>query len=329
VTHGHNIEVLQQNRDCLMYTYYADDCHLQEELTPLINDKPWLKLTRVYNSSADSQAENQLFCTKNLLVGDAHMYMSHAPDLDGMLDRFIDHILSYHGVNPHHQPSKHRILIFKKYGKRSINNSQAIANMIQYTFDVDVEIVEIYKYTLEEQIHIVSEATMIISPCGGISFAALFLPRNAIAIFTNYWEPAASNGDIFRPAASRSMEGFIYNKLTRFATMYYPTSKRDTIFIMPSISGGNYTQADYREYGNVHVNLRKLRDMLRSALHRVETAYNWKQSYRYDDGYHDFHPVKDSLIESEDDGPQLEFEADAVAAYEANKELLKNISVQG
>jgi hypothetical protein len=35
------------------------------------------------------------------------------------------------------------------------------------------------------------------------------------------------------------------------------------------------------------------------------------------------------LIESEDDGPQLEFEADAVAAYEANKELLKNISVQG
>jgi hypothetical protein len=256
--------VVFQNRDCRDYEpAYGDACTLHDGLGAWLTDNPFVKLNHSGVEGSD------LVCAENVVVGTAHFMMSYGPDIDGMFDEFVEHVMARYGIRPRDRPRRQRIVIFQKNGKRRLLDPEDIATRLGATFNVSTEVVGVASLSLQQQMELVSNATLVISPCGGISFSAAFLPYNGAAIFMGYWNPNKNRTD--------QMEDYIFDRFTRFHSLYYETTPEET-----DLSGAD-PKADawgnYREYGNVRPEHGKLESMVYSALLRVEIGYGWNNSF--------------------------------------------------
>ena len=129
--------------------------------------------------------------------------------------------------------------------------------------------IDISRLTFHEQIKQVRNASIVISPCGGLSFSSIFLPAGGVAIFPGYWDPVANT--------SANMEDYIYNRFTSFSTLYYNV---DLDEISVDANGAGFEErAKYRDYGSTILHLDKVVSMVHTALLRVEGAYGWHNSF--------------------------------------------------
>ena len=66
---------------------------------------------------------------------------------------------------------------------------------MQSTFRLDVDVIDISYLTFHEKTKQVRNASIVISPCGGMSFSSVFLPAGivAMAMFPGCWDPVANS----------------------------------------------------------------------------------------------------------------------------------------
>jgi capsular polysaccharide biosynthesis protein len=126
-------------------------------------------------------SNNQTVCFKNLLVGTRGLGMSTASER--IWPPFVAEIKSHFGLQLRPQPKAQKITVFRKNGRRTLTNYEEVADHLRKRFDVEVEVWEPATFSIRDQIKYLETTTVVVTPCGGVSFTSLFLPAGSSAIF--------------------------------------------------------------------------------------------------------------------------------------------------
>jgi hypothetical protein len=126
-------------------------------------------------------SESQRVCFKNLLVGTRMLGESYPSE--AAWPGFINAIKSHYGFQLSPRLLRQKITLFLKNGRRTFLNYEEVADHLRNRFNVEVEIYDPAQDTIRDQIRFLESTTVLISPCGGISLSAMFLPPGASAIF--------------------------------------------------------------------------------------------------------------------------------------------------
>ena len=234
---------------------------------------------------------NRYTCVRHLLAG--HGSLGLRFDRDFAWSSFIDtaihrakHVWPQaweNQVSP--PPSRRLILVVKKDGRRRILNHESLVERLQAHFSdgaqadevssatsnanrpsgrwlqgVDVISIDPAALSLPEQIALCQKADLVITPCGGISFFASFLPKGKAAIFLGYWDTETNR--------SENMEGFLWRYVTRQVTFFYDV-KKDEITILPPGDPKRSAWADYRDHGAITVDEERMIALAEQALRMV------------------------------------------------------------
>ncbi|KAJ3226843.1 hypothetical protein HDU81_007083 [Chytriomyces hyalinus] len=178
-------------------------------------------------------------CFDNILVGgnmrrflhkDSWHNFGHEPLFKLLRAR----ILKHHGLDPTFTPSKHKILVTNKTEtnfkhdetvgsrKRAIYNLDQVMDSIRKRYPgVDVQAIEWQKFSVVEQLNIMLETTVFITPPGGVSMMLPFLPEGAHAIIMDYYEREEPNWYGTRKDESISMEAPFWNHWPHVKKLYY------------------------------------------------------------------------------------------------------------
>eukprot|EP00121_Abeoforma_whisleri_P003566 Awhi_evm1s3203 len=161
---------------------------------------------------SEKVGDANLLCFQNLIAGTSQLGMSY----QGIL--FKD---------------------FVKDGRRSPLNIKDISQRLKIQFsDYDVSLIDVSKLDLEYQIKLAQEATIVITPCGGLSFFTAFMASGTCRIIIDYFDSNAN--------ASGKMEAHVWQWQGHIKTYHYPLAKSD---ITISSNSETNTFVQYRDYG--------------------------------------------------------------------------------
>jgi hypothetical protein len=119
-------------------------------------------------------------------------------------------------------------------------------------------VVEWHKVPFPKQIELLLNTTILISPAGGVSMIAPFLPHGAHAILMDYYVNHSGFG--FNAGSSASMEGMLLNHFPHFKKDYYQIyGPPDYVFDFPGAS-------DTRNDASILVNVTRLHLLIESAF---------------------------------------------------------------
>jgi hypothetical protein len=209
-------------------------------------------------------------CFRDIILGtQAHQLSTmHAGEETAMepWGRFMCVLMAQYGVDCAVRPKKHHIMLIKKNGRRSLRNDYTqLAKDIRARFGVGVSVMDPSKLTLEQQVRAMSQSTVALTPCGGISFATVFLPNDAVRIISDFWDVGAG--------APAYMEDFLWRFEHRTQTVHYPLTK-DMIEIPPDAKEKT-EWLQYRNEGRALLDTECLYAMLQRAMHDVSKKFAW------------------------------------------------------
>jgi hypothetical protein len=188
---------------------------------------------------------------------------------ENFLYKWRSKIITHHKFNSEYIPNQHRIVITNKSASvwakasnemhRAIVNLKEVALFVRSTYpNIPVEVIEWHKKSFVKQIELLLNTTILISPAGGVSMIAPFLPRGSHAILMDYYVTNDSYG--FKNGSSGSMEGMLLNHFPHFKKDYYQIyDKNDYVFDFPGAE-------DTRNDASVLINVTRLHLLIESAL---------------------------------------------------------------
>ncbi len=146
----------------------------------------------IYISISMCTQQNALMCFDSLLIGTGYSGSmgSEIPDAsrNPSLWQYRNLILKHHGIDPFLVPKQHKLVILKKEGRRKFHNYDEIWNAIQQHLGHTGIVIEEWNsrefanFTMKEQLEKITNATIVLTPCGGVSVPFFFLPRGAALI---------------------------------------------------------------------------------------------------------------------------------------------------
>lgn len=165
--------------------------------------------------------------------------------------------------------------------RRRIANLEAVVGAIETAVasrpEYQVSIVEWTPLTFQEQLALIGNTWILITPCGGISMILPFLPVGATAIIMDYYSP--TDLLMFEAGVSASMEAPFWNAWPHFRKLYYQVfSAEEYRFDEPWQASAERPltfqeevlltedQRSSRNYGNIVVNLTRIVQLLQMAL---------------------------------------------------------------
>ena len=182
-------------------------------------------------------------------------------------------------------PDAQRIVILDKQGgRRRPTNTVALAAFLRSLFAVPVDILQVARLPLAEQIRRLRTYSVLVTPCGGLSFASAFMAPGASAVYIGYWDPVAN--------ASEHMELYIWNQALAVRSFYYNVHQNETTIRVvapaegtprPWARAGHAPTAmpiweQYRNYGDVTIDLQRMGRVVYDALRSAELAFHWNAS---------------------------------------------------
>lgn len=186
-----------------------------------------------------------------------------------LLFNWRSRILEYHQYDPFFVPKHHHIVITNKSyslwtgnktGRRNILNLDDVVTFVKTTYpNITVDTIEWHKVSFSKQLAILLNTTILISPCGGVSMNAPFLPIGSSAIIMDYYvtDPTIYQ---FKPGSSASMEGSLHNHFSHYRKLYYQVyGPQDYVF---DVTGTN----DTRNLASIMVNMSRLHLLLETAF---------------------------------------------------------------
>mmetsp|Transcript_43597 Transcript_43597/g.108472 ORF Transcript_43597/g.108472 Transcript_43597/m.108472 type:complete len:272 (-) Transcript_43597:364-1179(-) len=172
-------------------------------------------------------APGEPICFDELLVGSAFDSFNSDELNDGkepLLALYRARVLAWHGLLPRAVPSAHAILLIRKEGKRGIANFAMVERFVRtrYGSVASVTTTSFSTLPMAQQLALVSQTTIAVSPCGGISMILPFLPEGAHAILMNYMvgpDDVRRHGEC--TGCSWTMEAELWRHVRHVQKQYY------------------------------------------------------------------------------------------------------------
>jgi hypothetical protein len=89
-------------------------------------------------------------------------------------------------LDPWATPNRQQITIFKKNGRRNFDKAEELFELCK-EFGVSVTLVMPSDLTIIQQLLLLQNTSVLITPFGGMSFASLFLPKGSVGIYVDYF----------------------------------------------------------------------------------------------------------------------------------------------
>lgn len=236
------------------------------ELMALISPHPILNVNTDTPFAAQSSAQRHI-CLANLLAGHGRLGMKS--DQGFAWEDFANAaLLQAAHLWPTVQKASEdaikvqSIVILHKAGRRSLQNDKAVGAYLLRVFEVSVTIIDPSTLSLEEQLVLAQNTTVLVTPCGGVSFFGAFLRRSAAMVVLGHWNPDTNT--------SQNMEDFFWRSNGRLSSvLYYDVLASETTILPPGNSSrGSFW--DYRNFGAVTVSLKRMARLVDSALQFAE-----------------------------------------------------------
>jgi len=166
-------------------------------------------------------------CFERLLVGGSFdAFNSEALNVgkEPLIQLYRARVLAWHAIDPTAVPRRHQILLVRKDGRRTIHNFGRVLKSVKDQFS-NVALITSTTFqgiTMAQQLALVSQTTIAISPCGGVSMILPFLPEGAYAILMNYMigeKEERRHGEC--SGCSWSMEAELWRHVRHIKKMYY------------------------------------------------------------------------------------------------------------
>ena len=169
-------------------------------------------------------------------------------------------LLVAHGINPNIIPKEHHILLINKKGRRALKNLLDIYKEIlstpRYT-GIKITVIDDFKsLTVTEQLKLFQTATIVLTPCGGISLLFFFLPRQSVLIVSG------------NPYAGR-LEAQVWDYQSHLRVIHYPVDSKDDYEMPPGYNSSDI--AHLRNYADTILKTEKLFPLLDRAI--ITTAF--------------------------------------------------------
>jgi hypothetical protein len=255
-----------------------DDC-MRQAIKTMINTgftkyKPW----------DFSDMKNETVCFKNVVLGvgqysySSYLDALHSQGQGESWRKFRDFMRwKIAGIEPDTQqqqgPRPHQVLIVKREGMRRIVNHDIVVAGLRKQYP-GLKIIEssMGSISLAQQVQLIANSTVIITPSGGISFATLFASEDTSVISFNFWIPSARK--------SSGMDQAFFQRIPYLRMFQYPINSHKEIRL--ELDKRVYRWADYskgykyridrkfRLGGSVIVDVNRLSPLLYWAMASLE-----------------------------------------------------------
>lgn len=206
---------------------------------------------------------------KDVLVGSKSFHIQHDTrepffnlhnlGREAAFMRYRNSVLSRAGINPLRTPSSHSVLLLRKgasfaenRAKRAIQNIDEAAEWISSALPSlaaanAIQVADLSAFEWQEQLRILMNTSLLVTPCGGASTILPFLPIGATAIITDYPSPYPTSDAIpvhlHGGFYSVSMEGQLWSHFPHVRILYYQMVDEITDWIITDEDG----EVDYRQ----------------------------------------------------------------------------------
>lgn len=208
-----------------------------------------------------------LVCFDSLLTGGVNLFfrptwdpdlVSHAFGRESLLLQWREHILRQLRLDPWKEvdildPETYIVLVNKSSSflgaaRRSISNLHQVVDFLErYHISSRVKVIEWQHSSLQEQMEILMNTSLLITPAGGISMLIPFLPIHAHVLIMDFPSNRAQFGI---PAnASGSMEASFWTAWTHLYFMYYQVFPWQTDSFVLDVPG----TTDYRNHASIRI----------------------------------------------------------------------------
>lgn len=191
--------------------------------------------------------------------------------------------------------TRHQVTLVRKHGRRTILNFDDVVAASR-ALGVDVVVYDPTVQSWPDQVRMLLSTTVLVTPPGGISFPAAFLPPASVGLFIDGWDHAAG--------ASYPLEGYWWESLAAFRFLSYNYGAAEAVFpeaatnvsalthrmkvgaglpldreVTPADMTPEATRLLYQFYTDVRVDLHRYRQVLCEALAIAEHARRWEGGY--------------------------------------------------
>jgi len=241
-------------------------------LFPVVSSHPVLSLQSTYSHHGITAHTEQL-CFETLIAGSGTSgavgwgpnNRNRAPSFAA----FRAEMYLAHGLDPYYRPTQHHLVLVDKRGKRGFSNLRAAYEQLKLTpryADVRMTVVDDFKQrSFVEQLKLLSSATIVLSPCGGISMLFLLLPYPSTLIVSTFPE-RSDNGTI----RSARMEGSLWDWQANVHTVHYPLLDESDFVLPPGVKDSRF---GLRNYASTVLKMSRLRHILDQAILRAATRF--------------------------------------------------------
>lgn len=235
-------------------------------LTPGLSSKqPYLAATasdfaeRVTGKSGSS---TDLVCFEQLLAGNGPWGFQQSLGKAPAWWSYHAFYLSNLGINPNRTPKKHRITVSIKKGKRGLaNNDELVAYLRKEFPSYEIDALELKSLGgWKAELEYLLDTTVLITPCGGVSMSAMFLPHNSAMIIVDYFN--------LKKNVSFGMEERLWSNLGYVRPFHYPFSIEEVE--MPADHPSRTDYQEMRDWGQVRVDTKRMGTIVRSAISHVD-----------------------------------------------------------
>lgn len=201
-------------------------------------------------------------------------------DGEGVFEQFLDQLMAISGYPRTDRLDHLRVGILHKNGRRSISNVRQIQGYLADRLNIPVDLInDPGTLSLPEQMKLMSNYGLIITPSGSMSFVCTFLPRGAAFVHIDFWDLLQSR--------SETMEGIIWRHFSNLVDVRYHVQKNEvipnaTLSRLDRIRENSREKKDlgdrsefelWRNYGDIVVDAERMWTAVRTGLQQV--ASNW------------------------------------------------------
>ena len=239
-------------------------------LFPVVSSHPLLTVQSAYSFYGVSDGEE--LCFETLIAGTGSAgAVGWSPNNRNRAAAFASYrneLFLAHGLDPFYRPPRHHLVLVNKRGRRGFTNLMAVFQQLRLVpryAEIDMSVVDDFAgWSFVDQLRLLSNTTIVVSPCGGISMLFILLPSPAALIVSTYPE-RLNNGSV---RAAR-MEGQVWDWQSNVEVMHYALTD-DSDYVLPA---GTNAASKYglRNYANIVLKVERLLPLIDRAIFRAAT----------------------------------------------------------